>query len=363
MVDQERLALLRERVTEKRQRRKREEKAAALREILGDHVVPVPGVEAAALFRGVSLNLLNWREVDPATLAGQSDVRFAAVAGYAEYGVWDQPHVLARLVARGEEFSFVSADLRFVHAVYWPEHTDQRYEMSARRTPAGALRALREYVGASSDDAPARDTTDPFVTPGGRIVFVGDGITACGRDNDPDGLGTGYVSTLDADVLAVWDVRNQATAGERVGELRARVQRDVVDLNPDVVSVLVGIHDLVPVVEGAALTPLDEFIVDYRAILDSLRRAGIAIIVVEPFVDLGVAPNWARSIHPAQEAIARLATDAGATFVPTQSAFTNPDFRRIGARTTDGVHPTPLGQSDIARAWETHAAARVRSLA
>lgn len=77
---------------------------------------------------------------------------------------------------------------------------------------------------------------------------------------DPNGVGAGYVySTIslfhalhpDMNVTFI----NRGISGNRVKDLQARWQEDALDLNPDVLSILIGINDTWRRFDANALRP------------------------------------------------------------------------------------------------------------
>ena len=82
-----------------------------------------------------------------------------------------------------------------------------------------------------------------------KVVLIGDSITDCGRREDPENLGSGYVRLIhDYFVTAYPNEQiqfiNKGISGNRITDLAARWQGDVIDLNPDYVSISIGINDV-----------------------------------------------------------------------------------------------------------------------
>ena len=88
-------------------------------------------------------------------------------------------------------------------------------------------------------------------TPHARILFQGDSITDGnrGRSADPNHvLGHGYVFIIAAKYGAAFpelklDFLNRGVSGNTVLDLEKRWQKDVLDLKPDVLSILIGVND------------------------------------------------------------------------------------------------------------------------
>ena len=85
-----------------------------------------------------------------------------------------------------------------------------------------------------------------------RILFQGDSITDAGRDySDYHELGQGYPKyaaelirdRFDDPKNGTIEFINLGISGHRTRDLRARWQKDCIDLQPDIVSIMIGIND------------------------------------------------------------------------------------------------------------------------
>jgi lysophospholipase L1-like esterase len=210
--------------------------------------------------------------------------------------------------------------------------------------------------------------TIPEHGPGRRVVlFQGDSITDAGRDrgvagpNVAAGLGTGYPLLIAARALADRPTRellfyNRGVSGNTVPDLQARWQADTVDLNPDIVSILIGVNDYWHTLMGTYKGNVDDYEAGYTALLRDTAAAlpHAQLVVLEPFVlRCGVVTDaWFPEFDRRRAAAARVAKAVRATFVELQSRFD-----RLSQRATpqhwsnDGVHPTPAGHNVIAQAW------------
>ncbi|MEK6765325.1 MAG: GDSL-type esterase/lipase family protein [Planctomycetota bacterium] len=79
------------------------------------------------------------------------------------------------------------------------------------------------------------------------ILFQGDSITDCGRNReDPNNLGGGYVRLLTAmlpDKYPKHEFKyiNRGVSGDKVRDLACRWDKDCISLQPDWLSILIGI--------------------------------------------------------------------------------------------------------------------------
>lgn len=181
-----------------------------------------------------------------------------------------------------------------------------------------------------------------------KIVFFGDSITDCGRDRADDAsLGNGYVAILCEKLKNLYeDVKfeflNRGIGGNRVCDLAARVDRDVVAEKPDIAVVLVGINDVWRKYDGGADFDLDAFSAAYEEVLKKIKDCGAKLIVVEPFLfDVPDKKRFRREFNPMLGAIRDLAEKYADAFVPLDEMFAGVSQSvGISAYSADGVHPT-----------------------
>ncbi|WP_435737931.1 SGNH/GDSL hydrolase family protein [Cellulosimicrobium sp. PMB13] len=187
-----------------------------------------------------------------------------------------------------------------------------------------------------------------------RVVFAGDSITEWGRDrSDPDDVGTGYVGLLARGPLAGSTVHNTGVGGDRASDLLARWERDVLPFDADVLSLYVGVNDTWRALDAGERTPADAFEATLRALVAPWHEHGTRLVLVEPFaLPLADAQAWADDLGPKQDAVARVAHDVGAAFVPLATVMADlADELGPRAVAPDGVHPSHAGHTAIARAW------------
>ncbi|WP_424210607.1 SGNH/GDSL hydrolase family protein [Streptomyces sp. BI20] len=210
---------------------------------------------------------------------------------------------------------------------------------------------------------------------GDTVVFAGDSITDCRRRVSEDGLGFGYPSR----VAGEWGLRhpdrdvtwvNTGVSGNRVAELEARWQADVLDLRPDVVSLLVGVNDTALPTLDPRVRPVStsEFAEGYDRLLAPLAAAGTALILVEPFllpvggvieagegvlVDEAARVRWRADLDPRIRVVRELARRYDARLVEADRLFAGLVARTgdPGHWAADGVHPTSAGHAALTAAW------------
>ena len=200
------------------------------------------------------------------------------------------------------------------------------------------------------------------------LVFQGDSITDCGRATCgdagyPHGLyGPGYPGLIASWLLGHqpekdWQIFNRGISGNRVVDLYARWKIDTLNLNPDIISILIGVNDTWHEKgsrNGVEVPRYDKF---YRMLMDwSLEvRPNVKFVLMEPFVlPFGAVsgPDWIAEVAERGRVVRQIAQDYKAVFLPVQSIL-NDALKRAPMEywLVDGVHPQPAGHQLIAEAW------------
>jgi len=195
------------------------------------------------------------------------------------------------------------------------------------------------------------------------VVVIGDSITDCGR-SQPVGeglfnaLGNGYVAQMEAWATATHPQRNlrwvnMGTSGHTTRDLEARWQRDVLDLSPAVVAIMVGANDVWRQFDSPTRpehgVPLDE----YEERLERMvAQTPAKILLATPFfLEPLKADRMRARMDEYGAAVRRVADRQGTIFVDTQAAFDAVLAHRYSAELGwDRVHPTQAGHMVIAKA-------------
>lgn len=199
---------------------------------------------------------------------------------------------------------------------------------------------------------------------GQTLLFTGDSITDCGRARPigaGGGLGAGYVSLVDSLLGAACPERgvrvlNTGTSGNRVTDLEGRWQTDILEPQPDWLSVMIGINDVWRQFDSA-LAPgqvdLARYETTFRTILQQARPRLRGLVLMTPFyIEANPADPMRRTMDAYGAKVKELADEFDAVFVDVQAAF----GRYLGHRPTqslcgDRVHPNQTGHMVIARAF------------
>lgn len=194
------------------------------------------------------------------------------------------------------------------------------------------------------------------IEPGSTIVFTGDSITDCGRARpvgEGDGLGDGYVAQL-ADHLPGRRILNTGISGNTVRHLARRWETDVLDLEPDWVSILIGTNDVWRQFDhlDTPVGPVDYEAI-YRGLLTSIRPHLEGLVLMTPFlVEAHLDDPMRIRMDEYRAIVVRLAGEFGAHLVDTQAVFNGGlQNRTVADLAPDRVHPTRLGHQLIADAF------------
>ena len=189
-----------------------------------------------------------------------------------------------------------------------------------------------------------------------RIVFFGDSITDCDRDrSDETSLGNGYVKVLADKLRPIYpdmdiELYNKGVSGNEVCDLLARVQRDVIDLKPDAVVMMIGINNTLHRFKYGKELNYKLFESDLVTLIKKLKDAGIVVIFLEPFLLPAPDKKRMRSVFDKElEIIQRICVEMCDEFVAYDEMFNGLcESHPYTEYSEDGVHPTFNGSNLIA---------------
>ncbi len=198
------------------------------------------------------------------------------------------------------------------------------------------------------------------------ILFIGDSITDCGRTRpigERDGLGEGYVAFADG-LLSTWyperqiRVLNTGISGDRVTDLDARWQTDMLDIAPDWLSIMIGINDVWRqfdrLIDFNRVT-IERYEKIYRKLLEQTRPFLKGLVLMSPYlIEPDLSDPMRRQMDEYGRVVERLAREFDAVFVDVQAAFDRHlAHRPAHSLCDDRVHPNKTGHMIIARAFLT----------
>ena len=196
-----------------------------------------------------------------------------------------------------------------------------------------------------------------------RILFQGDSITDCSRSKDNDSFkGAGYPHLVTAHLgyenPGEYEFYNRGISGNKIVDLYARMKRDVINLKPDVMSILIGVNDIWHELNKDGVEE-NKFEKIYDMFLAEVKEAlpDIKIIIFGAFISNSTrtSDDWEFLYEGTTKRAAiakKLAEKHGHIFVDLQERF-DEAIAKVPEPfwTKDGVHPTEAGHELIKRAW------------
>lgn len=200
------------------------------------------------------------------------------------------------------------------------------------------------------------------------ILFQGDSITDSGREkekqlaNSPSSFGAGYAllaaaSLLNQEASQQFSIYNRGISGNKVYQLADRWQNDCFDLNPSLISILIGVNDFWHKLNGKYDGTVERYENDFRQLLTLTKKMlpNVKLVIGEPFAVLGcsaVDEKWFPEFDAYRVVAKKLAAEFEAIFIPYQSIFNEAQKYAPGKYwTADGVHPSMAGSALMAEAW------------
>lgn len=221
---------------------------------------------------------------------------------------------------------------------------------------------------------------------GTKVLFIGDSITdgawgSSGGGAKPSAqrtlwdmnhiYGHGYMYLCAAHYQGKYPSReyeffNRGISGNTLEDLEKRWQMDVLDINPDVLSVLIGTNDIDRFLKKNDGSSFDfkEWETRYRKLLDTslAKNPHLKLILCAPFVantgNMRKSANYEKRealIHECAEVVERIAKDYKAIYLPYGGLFDDLLAKTPESQSKywiwDGIHPTAAGHRRMADMW------------
>lgn len=196
------------------------------------------------------------------------------------------------------------------------------------------------------------------------ILFQGDSITDADRNRDNDSYrGSGYATIVSGklgfEYPGEYTFLNRGISGDRVVSLVEREKRDIINLKPDIMSILIGVNDVWRDFDAQNGISAEKYERLYDILISDIKEAlpEIKIMIMEPFVlkGSGTREYWddfRAEVLLRAEAAQRIAEKHGLAFIRLQDKFdavydTMPEDYWL----LDGVHPSAAGHELISNEW------------
>jgi lysophospholipase L1-like esterase len=218
------------------------------------------------------------------------------------------------------------------------------------------LPLLTALIMAFAPLARSAETQTVPLKSGDRIVFLGDSITQQGAG--PQGYVRFVKNTLqrragDLDI----EVIGAGISGHKVPDLQKRLDKDVLDKDPTIVVIYIGINDVWHSQNGRG-TPVADYEAGLKDLVTRIQAKNARVILCTPSVigEKHAGENPLDGMLAQYAGISRkVAFDNGVQLLDLHDAFrhhlerNNPDNKERGVLTTDGVHLNEAGNRFVAR--------------
>lgn len=202
------------------------------------------------------------------------------------------------------------------------------------------------------------------------ILFQGDSITDAGRSREDDmNAGIGYPTLVKGELGFEYPnqyiMYNRGISGNRVVDVYARIKADIINLKPDVMSILIGVNDVWHEFGGHNGVDAEKYFKIYSMLIEEIKAAlpDVKIMILEPFVLRGDGTDntqdepdkwniFHTEVLKRAEKARKIAETYNLPFIPLQDKFE--EAAKLAPNNywlRDGVHPTTAGHELIKREW------------
>jgi len=202
------------------------------------------------------------------------------------------------------------------------------------------------------------------------ILFQGDSITDAHRSKENNAnAGIGYVTLVKGELGLEYpnryNIYNKGIKGNRVVDLYARSKEDIINLKPDILSILIGVNDVWHEINYQHGVEAEKYFKVYSMLIEEIREAlpDVKIIIMEPFVLKGLKTEdteecpdkwnlFSTEVKKRAAKAKEIAEKYDLPFIPLQDKFD--EAAKLAPNhywLEDGVHPTTAGHELIKREW------------
>ena len=198
-----------------------------------------------------------------------------------------------------------------------------------------------------------------------KIIFLGDSITEQGESFDD-----GFISLLRQNLSQEeFELVGKGIGGHKVSNLLTRYKADVIDLNPDIVFIYIGINDVWHKYDFGTGSDIDLYEKGLRTIISDIKSLGSKIVLCTPtvigentgdfvlgnqFKDVETMEKMNGDLDTFSEVVRKLSNEYETELLDLRKIFmdylaeNNINNDAAGILTTDGVHLNEQGNKLIA---------------
>jgi len=198
-----------------------------------------------------------------------------------------------------------------------------------------------------------------------KILFQGDSITDAGRARDNDvNIGVGYPMLIKACLgfkePGRYEFINRGISGNRIVDVYARIKSDIINIKPDVMSILIGVNDVWhEFYESPNGVDAEKYYKIFDMLIEEVKQAlpDIKIMIMEPFVLKASATeekweSFDEEVKKRAIMANKIAEKYNLPYIKLQQGFdTLSENIEAGYWLRDGVHPTAMGHEYIKNEW------------
>ena len=198
-----------------------------------------------------------------------------------------------------------------------------------------------------------------------KIVFLGDSITEQAEDFED-----GFISLIRQNLSEdKFELIGKGISGNKVSDLLTRYKSDVIDLNPDIVFIYIGINDVWHKYDFGTGSDIDLYEKGLRTIISDIKSLGSKIVLCTPtvigentgdfvlgnqFKDVETMEKMNGDLDTFSEVVRKLSNEYETELLDLRKIFmdylaeNNINNDAAGILTTDGVHLNEQGNKLIA---------------
>ena len=213
-----------------------------------------------------------------------------------------------------------------------------------------------------------------------KVVFLGDSITENATSIKGDTLTyangaivvpkyTGFISRIKEKISEDIELIGKGIGGDKVSDLLTRYRNDVIQLNPDIVFIYIGINDVWHKYDFGTGSDIDLYEKGLRQIIGEIKNIGAEVILCTPtvigenkgeftlvnqFKDIETMQIMNSDLDAYSDVIRKLSSEFNTELIDLRKIFmnyiseNNPNNDPSGITTYDGVHLNDQGNKLIA---------------